>query len=534
MNNNIDDIFKNAARNYSAPAPSNSWGKLDAALKSQQKAIFIRKFYIAASVIFISGLALFFAFNNDDAKQCAIVENGKIEKQNTINIVQNENNDIVKNSNQISSNSIVDNKVVEKTASLSSENTLVINDDINSIDVVKPISSVNTLEEKEDIKDKDIISPKKEIIANNSDKKIVANISVENINVETITTNEIDSQEGVALNEKKAKGESAEVIANIDKKHQKILVEEENAATENVTIEVAEAVAKVEENSTTNNNISEKETPNATENSESVVINDITDSNVEAKNITEKHKIKKDKPKADLRFFIGQTYGITYTNAISRDAVINDPKLSIANNNSGDIWISASVDLGVEKGNFIFRSGVRLYNHEVCGDFEIKEKNPYKVNLENFGISSLGYIRILNINTNVRLGNPQSAIYIQDFNRYNISVRYVDIPLVVAYKFKYKKFSFIPHIGLNTTFLLSNDIMLESDKGYYMHGEIKEMKDYMIGISSGAGAYVNLGKHWMLGLDADFVYYPGSISSNPEFNYHPYSFIMGPSAVFKL
>ncbi len=534
MNNNIDDIFKNAAQNYSAPAPSNSWGKLDAALKSQQKALFIKKVYIAASVIFISGLALFFAFNNDVTEQGAIVESGKIEKQNTVNIVQNENDGIVKNSNQITSNSpVINNIVVEKAVSLPSESSLIVNEDIKKVDVRESISAINNFKEKKENKDEDKISSENKTIAQNSDIEVDANASVEIAGNNNFS--EIDSQEDIAINEKKAKEEPVEALANIDEKHQNTIVEKEKITTEDVIIEVAVAGAKVEENSTTSNiNKSAKEAPKATENSESIVANDIADSDVDAKSITENQIIKKDKPKTDLKFFIGQTFGITFTNAVSKDAVNSDPKLSIANNNSGDIWISASIDLGVEKDNFIFRSGIRLYNHEVCGDFEIKERDPYKVDLENFGISSLGYIRILNINTNVRLGNPLSAIYIQDFNRYNITVRYVDIPLIVAYKFQYKKFSFIPHVGLNTTFLISNDVMLESDEGYYMHGEIKEIKDYMFGISSGGGAYLNLGKHWMLGLDADFIYYPGSISSNPEFNYHPYSFIMGPSAVFKL
>ena len=153
--------------------------------------------------------------------------------------------------------------------------------------------------------------------------------------------------------------------------------------------------------------------------------------------------------------------------------------------------------------------------------------------LDKYAFSELGYIKILNINTNLRLAKPSSIIYIQNFDHYEMIVRYIDIPLTVGYKFRRKKLSLVPHVGINYTMAYSNEVQLSSEDGYYMFGEVTDLKELIIGVTAGCGAYYDISKHFMIGLDAEMVYYPSSVSTNETFSYKPYSLLVGPSIAFK-
>jgi len=235
-----------------------------------------------------------------------------------------------------------------------------------------------------------------------------------------------------------------------------------------------------------------------------------------------------------VEFFVGNSYSVSITNGRGENKIDYDDNLAVALNTKTSFGLAASVDFGIKYNNFIFSAAVRRYDQKTKGDFLVKERNPYNVDAYNYGYTQFGVIKLIQMNTNARLANPSSALYVQDFDKYSVRLRFLEIPLSVAYDYKVNNWSLIPHIGVNPTFLVSNEVKLEKGEDVFMFAEIKDVKKFMLGFSGGVGAYYNISNHWRLGVDADFIYYTGSVNNDAtKFNYAPYSLLVGPRVEFK-
>ncbi|OYT10352.1 MAG: hypothetical protein B6I18_09615, partial [Bacteroidetes bacterium 4572_112] len=161
--NKIDNIFKNAASQYSAPAPKASWSKIDSALKKQHKAKLYRNVSVAATFFVAVISSLIITFNVDsvdkhldrDIQQNETVINTTIEPKSDMV-------DVVKQQSYIAAN----NTVIESNKS-ENKATIVVE--------VKPKTEANIIVAEETIANN--VPIKKEAIQT-EERPIIENVSI--------------------------------------------------------------------------------------------------------------------------------------------------------------------------------------------------------------------------------------------------------------------------------------------------------------------------------------------------------------------
>ncbi len=567
--NNIDDLFKNSAQQFSAPAPKRAWANIDGVLKRKRRIILFQRVLLAATVVIIASVAFFVNINTNTNPQFVDSSDSSIETP-----ILNNNNANSKSTNIVSNENIIENKNIDKTSIIKINN----NEPIETTET-EIVNVVTTLEEtlKSNINDVE----DNNIIVNNASKLKAKELDIDKEIVENAVIakgTEVDINKSTSFNKHISEVEINELktpinnevsmevaqIEGISVIKEEPVVKEKNEELKSEIIEtetdVKESPSEGINNSTIKPDVVEvvnsEQLTQSTETIESKVIESaispIVEESESVVTITEPEEViipsveeaqiarararaaaSNVPKKLDVDFLVSQTYGISVTNGIGKTPEIENPTLSEAGASKANTWFSAAVNIELDVNNWVIKSGVRRYNLMIHGDFEVKQKNPWNVDLDKYAFSELGYIKIFNINTNLRLAKPSSIIYIQDFNHYNINVRYIDIPLSVGYKFTRKKLSLVPHLGVNYTMAYSNEVELTSEDGYYMFGEVTDLKELIIGVTAGCSAYYDFSDHFMVGLDAEMVYYPSSVSNNETFSYKPYSLLVGPSIAFK-
>lgn len=514
--NNIDGIFKNAAQQYSTPAPKSSWAGIDATLKMQRKALFVKQMSIAASVVVVTALTAFFVINISEPEL------------NSFNTVANNNTEIALEPQA------ADIESADLLVSESSKKTIISHNDENTIsnsnDRVETEVAIKNSDKLEETKvvatiaSKNIDTENKVKLANNIDKK-----SNDEIAISKYSSNDVLISEPIDNN----------VIA--DKEIEKIdAIEDKSIISENIESNVVEGKV-ANKNSSTNFAEEKKSVTKSTSNiGTPIVKKDLLKENIKAEVSADEdnnsHTMLNEKVNDKTRQFeylVGNGYFISLTNAKYNKPATPISNMAVAEDVHLDIGFGGAFDIGIKYDNFIFKTGVRRYDHKIQGNFTVNEFDYYNVDNINYGYSSLGIIALYNVNTSARISNPSSVIYIQDFDEYNIRLRYLDIPITIGYNFQVNNWSIIPHVGLNSTIILSNEVKMEKDDKIFMYGEVKDVKSFSMGYIVGGGLYYNLGKHWLLGLNTDFIYYPSSVSKNADYKYRPYSYLIGPRAEFR-
>ncbi len=509
--NNIDKIFKNAAQQYSATAPKGAWGSIDASLKAQSRMLFIKKLSVAAVISVVSIVAAVVVFNSSDIDVAQLDDNTNTTPKNTLNT----------KSEQVTDNTISYNDDVPKLETKNKEiiveaNTEAIVNNANSV-VVENIAIDNKSEVSIVAVEK---TPNKISVAavdkeNNVEKSIHLNKLIENIDEDIVGSESIDIDSKVAPTIIK---ETQESIISINEKstNDKLVIETkviENSSIEETPIQEQEKLI--------NKSILEE-----------IAINEDKPEVTIENEVINPEELKNNNT-SSFKYFIGSTISAAITNAVSVAPATPNKDMAVAGSVNTEIGYGASVDIGIRKDNWIFTTGIRRYDHKVSGDFTVNEHNPYNVDADNYGYSALGVISLFNVNTNARLANPSSAIYVQDFDEYSIRLRYVDIPITIGYELKINNWSVIPYVGINSTIILSNEVKMSKDDKIFMYGEVKDVNSIMLGITTGGGLYYNIGKRWLLGLNTDFIYYPSSVSYSKDYTYKPYSLLVGPRVEFR-
>ncbi len=548
--NKIDNIFKNAASQYSAPAPKASWSKIDSALKKQHKAKLYRNVSVAATFFVAVISSLIITFNVDsvdkhldrDIQQNETVTNTTIEpKSDMVDVVKQQsyiaaNNTVIESNksenkativvevkpeteaNIIVAEETIANNVPIKKEAIQTEERLII-EKVSIIDDVIVERTYNVLQDKE------IETADNNIVKDVNSRELIISESIEGNTENTVKNNESVIENAVIENNEE------NIPNNVEEKKN---VQNQQAELETKTSE-KEIIVITESESNENTIVNKpKEVIIAKEGLEDI-------QKVDGDKVKE-YKFKEPKSKLikslvnneKVEFVVANSYSVSITNGRGENKIDYDDNLAVALNTKTSFGLAASVDFGIKYNNFIFSAAVRRYDQKTKGDFLVKERNPYNVDAYNYGYTQFGVIKLIQMNTNARLANPSSALYVQDFDKYSVRLRFLEIPLSVAYDYKVNNWSLIPHIGVNPTFLVSNEVKLEKGEDVFMFAEIKDVKKFMLGFSGGVGAYYNISNHWRLGIDADFIYYTGSVNNDAtKFNYSPYSLLIGPKVEFK-
>jgi hypothetical protein len=191
-------------------------------------------------------------------------------------------------------------------------------------------------------------------------------------------------------------------------------------------------------------------------------------------------------------------------------------------------------DLGLRLSERLSVSlGVKRYNLVLKSDFVMPDERVTHINIERVGYTSIGYYRVFNIDNAMASKSFTTVDYLREFSRTKVKVRFVEIPINVGYNFQWKKWNATVHGGFNAAFVLSNEVQVGDDYDYYLFGEIQDLRENIFGASAGIDIFYYSKSKLTFGLKTDFIYYLNDINYSPEFNYHPYSFLISPQIGFR-
>jgi opacity protein-like surface antigen len=208
---------------------------------------------------------------------------------------------------------------------------------------------------------------------------------------------------------------------------------------------------------------------------------------------------------------------ISYTGGVGFAYKINN-KLSIQ---SGLYYSS----IGQEVGGINSFGGFRPYDY-TKGDhnFEVLTSNGliYTDNADVFLLDRAGD-RVLTRYTN-DIFDPAKAnlSYINNSLYQNFS--YLEMPLILRYKFIDKTIDFDVIGGLSYNLLINNSVHTMMDGTRYSVGKTAGLNQFMVSSSLGMGMEYNLSEKFSLNLEPTFRYYLNPFGLNSGIKTHPYSF----------
>lgn len=521
--NNIDKIFKDASQQFSAPAPEKAWANINTSLKTTARYNLIRLWSIIGSVAAASlliGFIVFNSFNTNNIDENIITNTHNIDNSNKPK--NNKPASTIAPVSEISDNKTLDNnQIISKHSN--TENTTKKKTDSNA-----PKNAYSKISIEKSYVNKALASNISSI-----DKTKKLHFESKLMAVEGKTSNTIDTKKYQKQTVKHSieKNDNATITTNqnYDIAENKTLTKQE---VKNIDIKTSESGkitnADINKKTIAENNTTKQENINIKSKD-----NDINGNDSEIAENKTPSKTKASIP-SKTDFFIGQSFGITMANGVGKTPIVDNKKMGEAKNITSTVCMSANIDFGIIINKLKISAGLRTYNMQLKGDIVMNERNPKYINIEKYGFTELGYIKIINVNQIMRVRNLSSIVYLRNFNKYTITLEYYEIPLTISYELPLRNWVISPHIGINANYISSNSVMLEDAEGYFLFGEITDLKEYMIGGSIGTDLSYKFNKHWALGITTDFVYYPSSVSTSENFSFNPYSILSGIRMEYRL
>ena len=418
--NNIDDLFKNSAQQFSAPAPKRVWANIDGVLKRKRKVVLFQRVLLAATVVLIASIVFFVNIDNTNTPQLVDGDIDATIETPILNINNNTTTDI-KTTNVVGSDIVIEDNIIENVFIKKENNNsdeFIENVETEIVNVDTPLeelpkSNINDVEENNVLVN---ISPKLQTQELNIEKEVVTetiiakNTDINIAKVESLN-NIIPKEKTNAIKYLNTKEGSPEVaqVENKTSVNMKSSVKEIN---KEVNFEIAANSIVVNESASESkvSNSIKQETTEIVKSEESTQYAEVVESKVVELVSPEVEKIKTEEPATklieietinpqeaqiakanaiaaaynvserwEIDFLISQTYGIAVTNGIGKTPEIDNPSLSEAGETKAKTWFSAAVNIELDVNNWVIRSGVRRYNLEIKGDFEVKQKNPWNV-----------------------------------------------------------------------------------------------------------------------------------------------------------
>lgn len=144
-------------------------------------------------------------------------------------------------------------------------------------------------------------------------------------------------------------------------------------------------------------------------------------------------------------------------------------------------------------------------------------------NSDIFLASTTGNDRILTNYTN-DVFDPQKASLQYINNSLNQNLSYLELPILLRYKFIDKTLDFNLVGGLSYNLLVKNSVYTVTNDGKYPVGQTEGLNPVSISSSLGMGMEYNLSGNFSLNLEPTFRYYLNPFNEIAGSTFHPYSF----------
>jgi hypothetical protein len=112
--------------------------------------------------------------------------------------------------------------------------------------------------------------------------------------------------------------------------------------------------------------------------------------------------------------------------------------------------------------------------------------------------------------------------YLDNSLRQNLG--YLELPVILRYKFIDRTIDFNIIGGLSSNLLVNNSVYTSQNGGKYEVGKTEGLNNISFSSSLGMGMEYNFGKNLSLNLEPTIRYYLNPFSNNTSTNIHPYSF----------
>ncbi len=510
---NIDQIFSAAAKGYSASTPSGAWGRMDAVLKAKRQKRRLTIWFVSVGLgILASILGLW--FYNSANNHSTIETESNIIKSNTTNFESKADN---------ANNEITQQNITNEQATANSLNT----EDLQN--------SNNKNIEEEIAKESIIDTQNSDIELDNSNKENTTKTINKEVAVIGLssTNNRLPAKYSEENNADNNQTEEVAVIERVNLKSSFGIIKENS--TENNIQEIVATNVIIESDSISESTQTEKTLEDNTIIDTLITEEAINPSDNVSETETEEIQKLADPvyiPNADkfkMGLFINIYAGVSLSNGASSEPYYTNFKMASSPQEYGASSPNIGFNLGFRiSKKFSVSLGMKRYNHVIKGDFSMPDKRVTHINIDKFGYTSLGYYSVDNINNAMQTKNFNTVEYLREFTQTKVKLRFVEIPLNIGYNMSWKNWTLMPHLGFNTTFILSNEVQIGDDSDYYLYGEIQDLRQNIFGASAGLDFYYNTKSKLSFGLRTDFVYYLNDINTSEDFNFRPYSFLISP------
>lgn len=144
-------------------------------------------------------------------------------------------------------------------------------------------------------------------------------------------------------------------------------------------------------------------------------------------------------------------------------------------------------------------------------------------NSDIFLASTTGNDRILTNYTN-DVFDPEKASLQYINNSLNQNLSYLELPILLRYKFIDKTLDFNLVGGLSYNLLVNNSVYTVTNDGKFPVGQTEGLNPVSISSSLGMGMEYNLSENFSLNLEPTFRYHLNPFNEIEGSNFHPYSF----------
>jgi len=179
-------------------------------------------------------------------------------------------------------------------------------------------------------------------------------------------------------------------------------------------------------------------------------------------------------------------------------------------------------------------TGISLYEIGHTGTFSTGNHNLYYVNLQNFGYTSAGFYSMTKIEELLNKTGYSSINCLDKFDKVTFSLSITEIPLMVKYTHKYRRYSLCLSAGVNEAIISRNRIFVEERGKLYELGTTENIRKSLFGFSGALDINYQLNNRFSVFAQPQFKYFITSVSKSNNFVYRPYVFSLNLGIWYKL
>jgi hypothetical protein len=483
----IDQLFSQAAKDYTVASPSGAWNRIEASIAAKRKRRRLLLWWLVGALSSIASLGLFVMINT--------------HQSNLPQSPATEQSEIV-----ISFDSAAQSTSANKAAI-----TPMHSDSIHQLSENKPFD----------------IDP-------NTSNKTRQKLSSDSLAIDKNTDRQKLAISPVGKPNQSDFSQTAKIEINPISSSNSSVITPDTISLSQKGLSIADNTKQIEKPNETAKQIEQAEKVDSAEKSDSVVaiepLTNETNPIINGKYQAITSPINKT---SKINIFIFNYIGVSYSNGNNQLPNLDNEKLATTPFTKAGWKPNIGLEMGVILPFRAFVSfGFTRYNLMFKGSFSTTDSKINYVEIDQIGYSPMGYFNVFNLEEALRSKNYGNVDYLRKFNQAEIELRMLAYPINIGYALDKGRWKWMNSIGLIPIKIISNEVRIGNKNEYNLFGQILDLKSKVYGLSVGSDIRFKTKNKLSFGIKTNFNYSLQSTNKSSEFNYKPYSFLISPQIGF--